>query len=121
MVVPVDVIADQDEHLVTGTFLPMLGIDGFRLHPAEEPLRGGVVRRTALRAHRPRQTVPFHEIQPSGPPVMAAAVGMPQGLRPLRQRFRGLDEHPVGELRVGTRTGGVRDDPAVMAVVYVIK
>ena len=121
MVVSVDVIADQDEHLVTGTFLPMLGIDGFRLHPAEEPLRGGVVRRTALRAHRPRQTVPFHEIQPSGPPVMATAVGMHQGLRPLRQRFRGLDEHPVGELRVGTRTGGIRDDPAVMAVVYVIK
>ena len=28
MVVPADVIIDQDEHLVTGTLLPMLGIDG---------------------------------------------------------------------------------------------
>ena len=36
MVVPVDVIVYQDEHLITGTFLPMLGIDGFRLHAPEE-------------------------------------------------------------------------------------
>lgn len=116
MVVPVDVIVDQDEHLVAGALLPTLGIDGFRLHTPEEPLRGGVVRRTALRAHRPRQPVPFHEIQPSGPPVMAAAVGMHQGFRPLRQCFRGLDEHPVGELRVGAEIGRVRDDLAVVAV-----
>ena len=54
MVVPADVIIDQDKHLVPGILLPMLGTDGFRLHAPEEPLRGGVVRRTALRAHRPR-------------------------------------------------------------------
>ena len=47
---------------------------------------------------------------------MVPAVGMHQGPRPLRQRLRGLDEHPVGELRVGTETGRVRDDPAVVAV-----
>lgn len=47
MVVPVDVIVYQDEHLITGTLLPMLGIDGFRLHAPEESLRG-VVRRMAL-------------------------------------------------------------------------
>ena len=116
MVVPVDVLVDKDEHLVAVALLPMLGIDGFRLHTSEESLRGGVVRRTALRARRPRQTVPFHETQPSGPPVMAPAVGMHQWLRPLRQRFRGLDEHPVGELHIGTETGGARDDPAVAAV-----
>ncbi|MCC2728541.1 hypothetical protein LK490_22120, partial [Blautia sp. MSK22_86] len=28
-----------DEHLITGTLLPMLGIDGFRLHAPEESLR----------------------------------------------------------------------------------
>ena len=50
-IVPADVIVDQDEHLVAGASLPMLGIDGFRLHATEEPLRGGVVRGTALRAH----------------------------------------------------------------------
>ena len=50
-IVPADVIVDQDEHLVACAFLPMLGIDGFRLHSTEEPLRGGVVRGTALRAH----------------------------------------------------------------------
>ena len=38
MVVPADAVIDQDEHLVPGTLLPTLGIDGFRLHPAEEPL-----------------------------------------------------------------------------------
>ena len=46
MVVPVDVIVYQDEHLITGTLLPMLGIDGFRLHAPEESLR--VVNRTPI-------------------------------------------------------------------------
>ena len=87
MVVPADVIVDQDEHLVTGTLLPTLGIDGFRLHASEEALRGGVVRRTALRAHRARQAVPFHEVQPSGPPVMAAAVGNAPGASPSGSVF----------------------------------
>ena len=116
MVVPADVIVDQDEHLVTGTLLPMLGIDRFRLHASEEALHGGVVRRTALRAHRARQAVPFHELQPSGPPAVASAVGMLQGMRSLRQRLHGLDEHPAGEPGVRTETGSVRDDPAVVAV-----
>lgn len=50
-VVPVDVLVDQDKHLVAGAFLPMLGIDGLRLHATEESLRGGVVGAAALRAH----------------------------------------------------------------------
>lgn len=99
-----------------GTFLPMPGMDGFRLHASEEPLRGGVVRGTALCARRPCQAVAVHERQPSGPPTVAAAVGMHQGMRPLRQRFHGLDEHPVGEPGVGTGTGRVGDDPAIVAV-----
>ena len=41
---------------------------------------------------------------------------MHQGPRSLRQRFHGLDEHPVGELRVGMEAGRVGDDLAVMAV-----
>jgi len=39
---------------------------------AEEPLRGGVVRGTALRARRPYQAVPFHEVRPSGAPAVAS-------------------------------------------------
>ena len=74
MVVPADAVVDQDEHLVAGTLLPMPGMDGFRLHSSEEPLRGGVVRGTALRARRPCQPVTVHEIQPSGPPAVASAV-----------------------------------------------
>ena len=59
MVVPADAVIDQDEHLVTGTLLPTLGIDGFRLHASEEPLRGGIVRRTALRASSARKVAHF--------------------------------------------------------------
>ena len=116
MVVPADAVVDQDEHPVAGTLLPMPGIDGLRLHSTEEPLRGGVVRGTALGARRPRRAVMVHEIQPSGPPAVVAAVGTHQGPRPLRQRFHGLDEHPVGEPGVGTGTGRVCDDPAIVAV-----
>ena len=82
----------------------------------KNPLRGGVVRGTALHTRRPCQAVTAHEIQPSGPPAVVAAVGTHQGPRPLRQRFHGLDEHPVGEPGVGTGTGRVRDDPAIVAV-----
>lgn len=116
MVVPADAVVDRDEHLVAVAFLPMPGMDGFRLHASEEPLRGGGVRGTAFGARRPCQPVAVHELQPSGPPAVASAVGMHQGPRVLGQRLRGLDEHPVGELRVGTETGRIRDNPAVVAV-----
>ena len=115
MVVPADAVVDQDEHLVAGTLLLMPEIDGFRPYTPEEPLRG-VVRGTAFGARRPRRAVAVHERQPSGPPAVASAVGMHQGPRSLRQRFHGLDEHPVGELRVGTGPGRVRDDLAVVTV-----
>lgn len=72
-------------------------IDGLRPHTPEEPLRGGVVQGTALGARRPCRAVAVHERQPSGSPAVASAVGMHQGMRPLRRRLRGLDEHPVGE------------------------
>ena len=75
MVVPADAVVDRDEHPVTGTLLPMPGMDGFRLHAPEEPLRGGVVRGTALHARRPYQAVAAHERQTSGPPAVASAVG----------------------------------------------
>lgn len=115
VVVPADAVVDRDEHLVAGTLLPMPGIDGLRPHTSEEPLRGGVVRGTAFGARRPRRAVAVHERQPSGLPAAASAVGMHQGPRSLRQRFHGLDEHPVGEPGVGTGTGRVCDDPAIVA------
>ena len=115
MVVPADAVVDWDEHPVAGTLLPMPGLDGLRPHAFEEPLRGGVVRGTAFGARRPRRAVAVHERQPSGLPAVASAVGMHQGPRVLGQRLRGLDEHPVGEPGVGTGTGRVRDDPAIVA------
>ena len=66
VVVPADAVVDRDERPVAGTLLPTPGMDGLRLHAPEEPLRGGVVRGTALRARRPRRAVTVHERQPSG-------------------------------------------------------
>lgn len=57
VVVPAEILVDRDEHLVAGTLLPMPGMDGFRPHASEEPLRGGVVRGTAFGARRPCQAV----------------------------------------------------------------
>ena len=74
VVVPAYVLIDQGEHLVAGVFLPLLGVDRLGLHPAEEPLRGRVVRRTAFRARRTRQVVVRADADPFGPPVVAAAV-----------------------------------------------
>ena len=116
MVVPAYVLIDQGEHLVAGVFLPLLGVDRLGLHPAEESLRGRVVRRTALRAHGARQPEAFHEPEPSGPPVMASTVGMHQGTRVPRQRRGRFLQHPVGQLRVGAEAGGVCDDLAIEAV-----
>ena len=81
-------------------------------NPSAAALSGG----TALRARRPYQAVAVHERQPSGPPAVASAVGTHQGMRSLRQRFRGPDEHPVGKPGVGTGTGRIRDDPAIVSV-----
>ena len=46
------------------------------LETAEEPLRGRIVRRTALRAHRPGQPVLGADADPFRPPVMATPVGI---------------------------------------------
>lgn len=37
VVVPADAVVDRDERLAAGALLPMLGMDGFRLHASEEP------------------------------------------------------------------------------------
>ena len=50
-------IVYQDEHLITGTFLPMLGIDGFCLHVTEESLRGAIRRMALLRFCKLASTV----------------------------------------------------------------
>lgn len=51
-------------------------VEELLLETPEEPLRGRVVRGAALRAHRPGQLVLPADADPSGPPVMAAAVGI---------------------------------------------
>lgn len=116
MVAPVDVPVDQREHLPTGALLPPPGVDGLDLHPAEETLRGRVIRRTALRARRSGRPEPLHGFQPSRPPMVTAAVGMRRRTRALGQRGGRLLRHGVGGPRVGAVSGCAGDYLAVVAV-----
>lgn len=116
VVAPVGVPVDQREHLPTGALLPPPGADGPDPHPAEETLRGRVVRRTALRARRSRQPEPLHEFQPSRPPMVTATVGTHPRTRALGQRGGRLLRHGVGGLHVGAISGCVGDYLAVVAV-----
>ena len=116
VVAPVGVPVDQREHLPTGVLLPPPGADGPDPHPAEETLRGRVVRRTALRARRSRQPEPLHEFQPSRPPMVTATVGTHPRTRALGQRGGRLLRHGVGGLYVGAVSGCVGDYLAVVAV-----
>ena len=84
--------------------------------PPEEPLRGRVVRGTALRAHRPGQLVFPADADPSGPPVMAAAVGVDDRMLPVAERGARVAEHPVGQLGVRARSDHPGDRHPVTVV-----
>ena len=73
------------------------------LETPEEPLRGRVVRGAALRAHGSGQLVFPADADPSGPPVMAAAVGVDDRTLPVAERGARVAEHPVGQLGVRAR------------------
>ena len=74
-------------------------VEELLLDPAEEPLRGGVVRTASLRAHRTRQVVVLADADPLGPPVVTAAVGMDDRLLPVPERGARAGEHAVGQRR----------------------
>ena len=84
--------------------------------PAEEPLRGRVVRRTAFRAHRTRQTMLLADADPLGPPVVAATVGMDDWFLPVPERGARVGEHAVGQLGVRVHADRPRDGKPVVAV-----
>ena len=86
------------------------------LETAEEPLRGRVVRRTAFRAHRTRQTMLLADADPLGPPVAAATVGMDDRLLPVPERGARVGEHAVGQRRVRAGADRPRDGKPVVAV-----
>ena len=86
------------------------------LETAEEPLRGRVVRRTAFRAHRTRQTMLLADADPLGPPVAAATVGMDDRLLPVPERGARVGEHAVGQCRVRAGADRPRDGKPVVAV-----
>ena len=91
-------------------------VEELLLETAEEPLRGRIVRRTALRAHRPGQPVAFADADPFRPPVVAATVRMND--RSLARPERGACglEHPVDQGGVGARADRPGHRHAVIAV-----
>lgn len=91
-------------------------VEELLLDPAEEPLRGGVVRRTAFRARRTRQVVVRADADPFRPPVVAAAVGMDDWFLAVLERGARVGEHAVGQRRVRARADRPGDRHAVMAV-----
>lgn len=84
--------------------------------PAEEALRGGVVRRTAFRARRTRQVVVLADADPLGPPVVAATVGMDDWFLAVLERGARVGEHAVGQRRVRAGADRPGDRHAVVAV-----
>ena len=91
-------------------------VEELLLETAEEPLRGRVVRRTAFRAHRTRQTMLLADADPLGPPVAAATVGMDDRLLPVPERGARVGEHAVGQRRVRAGADRPRDGKPVVAV-----
>ena len=71
------------------------------LETAEEPLRGRVVRRTAFRAHRTRQTMLLADADPLGPPVVAATVGMDDWFLPVLERGAHAASMPLANAAFG--------------------
>lgn len=83
---------------------------------AEEPLRGGVARRTAFRAHGTRQVVVLADVDPFRPPVVAATVGMDDWFLAVLEHGARVGEHAVGQRRVRARADRPRDRKPVVAV-----
>lgn len=84
--------------------------------PAEEALRGGVVRTASLRARRTRQVVVLADADPLGPPVVAATVGMDDWFLTVLERGARVGEHAVGQRRVRAGADRPGDRHAVVAV-----
>ena len=76
-------------------------VEELLLETAEEPLRGRVVRRTAFRAHRTRQTMLLADADPLGPPVVAATVGMDDWFLPVLERGAHAASMPLANAAFG--------------------
>lgn len=58
-----------------------------------QPLRGGVVRASSLRAHGTRQIALPADADPFGPPVVAAAITVNDGLFAVLERGARVQQH----------------------------
>lgn len=91
-------------------------VEELLLETAEEPLRGRIVRRTALRAHRPGQPVLGADADPFRPPVMATPVRVDDRRLAGLERGARVAKHAVGQGGVGARADRPGDGHAVVAV-----
>ena len=114
--VPDHVVVQHVDELVHGDAREATLVEELLLDPAEEPLRGGVVRTASLRARRTRQVVVLADADPFGPPVVAATVGMDDWFLAVLERGARVRQHAVGQRRVQARADRTGDRHAVMAV-----
>lgn len=113
--VPDHVVVQHVGELVHGDAREAALVEELLLDPAEEPLRGGVVRTASLRARRTRQVVVLADADPFGPPVVAATVGMDDWFLAVLERGARVRQHAVGQRRVQARADRTGDRHAVMA------
>ena len=77
--------------------LPVPVVEELVLEPPEEPLAGRVVGAAPLGRHRAREPVLPADRDPPRPPVVAPAVAVHHGARPLPPGREGVEQRPVGE------------------------
>ena len=102
--------------LLVAHALPVAPVEEPVLEPAEEPLGCRVVRAASLGAHRPDWPVLLADADPSGPPVVAAAVGMDDWTLPVPERGDRVGEHPIRHAGVRGARQRPGDDHPVEAV-----
>lgn len=114
--VPDQVVVEVVDEFVDALVLIVLVVVELLFEAAEEALGGGVVGRAALGAHGPCQPVPFAGLDPFGPTVVDAAVGMDDRVFAVLEGGACLFEHAVGQ--AGRRVGadGPRHGHPVVAV-----
>lgn len=96
--------------------LPVPVVEELVLEPPEEPLAGRVVGAAPLGRHRAREPVLPADRDPPRPPVVAPAVAVHHGARPLPPGREGVEQRPVGERGRGPGADPPAGGAAVVAV-----
>lgn len=90
-----DAFVQPGHEVINRDPFPVSTVEHLVLQPSEEPFAGRVVGRASLLGHRPCQVVPLHQLYPSGPPVMAAPVGVDYRIALVSQMCYAICQHRV--------------------------